>query len=357
MRRFAEKVFFILYYVIVILFCAGYAARYIHPGSMWWLQLVALSLPILSLIVLLSTVVVAFMKVDSLSLIQFGLCAMIVVRFFPPFMPPPYDAQGTITIMSFNAGKNYGMEGDGEQLWRQLIAPVFPELVAVQEPGVRAHRFGVEPADHGLEESGYTAFLPPDSSEFSTTYLVLSRIEVEAVEEIRSGGSMGDDSVPLALRVVFNWQGNRMVLYSVHLRSFREKPWKIPASQWMDLSGWGRTLRRYRADLRMRSHDASELKHRMDQESVPYIVAGDFNSTPHNWPYGRLARGMRDAHFLAGRGLGLTFPTNQPLVRIDYILASREWQVVSAEIAPPSVISDHRATVGRLVLNNSSMEE
>lgn len=80
--------------------------------------------------------------------------------------------------------------------------------------------------------------------------------------------------------------------------------------------------------------------------SVPVVLVGDFNATADHRDFRRLlARGLRDAWDVAGRGSGSSWPVWRgplpPLLRLDHALVGHGLAVLSAEVADtPS--SDHR---------------
>ena len=73
------------------------------------------------------------------------------------------------------------------------------------------------------------------------------------------------------------------------------------------------------------------------------IVMGDFNMTPDNPILKPLLDKLFDTATLAS-GNKLTFPSDSPNVKIDYVLTSKDVVVESAEI-PNVVVSDHRPHV------------
>ena len=70
------------------------------------------------------------------------------------------------------------------------------------------------------------------------------------------------------------------------------------------------------------------------------ILMGDFNLTPDSPILAPLFEQMKDtaAYFSEPQ---LSFPSDQPNRKIDYLFVSRDVEVISAEI-PPIVASDHR---------------
>ena len=149
------------------------------------------------------------------------------------------------------------------------------------------------------------------------------------------------------VRTRFRWQGRDAVLYNLHMRSFgSRKPWKddVALLRPATLVSY---LQQFRQAYMDRAWEAEQLHAMMREEELPMLVVGDFNSTPHSWVYRRMSDGMQDAFLTAGRGWGATYHTHLPVTRIDFILASPEWEVVSAHV-PAVALSDHRPVVARL---------
>lgn len=84
-----------------------------------------------------------------------------------------------------------------------------------------------------------------------------------------------------------------------------------------------------------------------EEISGPVIIAGDFNTPPRGRIYGWIARRYTDAFAVAGTGLGYTFRSDLPMLRIDYIFAGdgvtpgRAW-------VPNSRASDHKPLVAEM---------
>lgn len=100
-----------------------------------------------------------------------------------------------------------------------------------------------------------------------------------------------------------------------------------------------------------------QLLQQMETVDGPLVVLGDFNTTERQPNYRRLRTQLEDAFGQAGWGMGYTFPSNArlrgwrvpPLIRIDHILISRDWQAKAAWTGglPPS---DHNYVAADLVL-------
>ena len=114
-------------------------------------------------------------------------------------------------------------------------------------------------------------------------------------------------------------------------------------------------------DLRIRS--AQEFDRLQDRADSPLVLAGDFNSTRPGYPYASptpqgdtvLSVLLRPGGFATSAKSttpiesNLTFPSEQPIKLIDWILASPPAKVESLRVLD-LVLSDHRPVIARVSL-------
>lgn len=75
---------------------------------------------------------------------------------------------------------------------------------------------------------------------------------------------------------------------------------------------------------------------------TPFVVGGDFNSTPDNIVLEPLkTAGLRDAWTECGSGDGFTYPADKPAKRIDYLFLAGDLHCSAAAVLDTQ-ISDHR---------------
>ncbi len=90
-----------------------------------------------------------------------------------------------------------------------------------------------------------------------------------------------------------------------------------------------------------RSRQVEIISGHIDESPYPVIVTGDFNDTPVSYTYRMLRRlGLEDAFVRSGSGIGGTYVTSIPLLRIDYILHSKELESFYFD-SPRIELSDH----------------
>ena len=349
--------------LLVVAFGLGYLAAYLHPRHLWWTELVAVGLPFLAVLLAGATVVVAVRRRWGLLAVHGVALALALVRFDPVgrLTPPPSPLPDDLTLLTFNLPR-WSREPDPERSGRlaDYVQDVRPELLALQEANTvysdRSPRGRPSPhVDVLLDSLGYhLARLDGLARRLTVQDPVLGHIPLGEQTIIELPNPSGDPHSAQLVRVRFRWQGREAVIYNVHLRSFgAEKPWQERNRRLLDPRLWREYFRRYRTAYRLRAIEAEAIADILEEETLPYLLCGDFNSTPHNWTYRHLVRrlGLHDVFKEAGEGLGLTYHARHPFARIDFVLASPAWEPVSARVDDVR-LSDHRPLLVRLRWRN-----
>lgn len=333
---------------LLAVFLVGFLARHIHPESLWWPQLVAIGLPYLALGVVAATGIVAIARAWKL-LVVHGLVLVLLVARFVPFASPASEPGDALALLSFNIGHLEPFTtGQAQDVLLEVTDRFSADLYVFQDLLIRYRRREQRIVNYPELEARLNAVgvvphaeaLPRIETTFQPVWARRSRVQLLEEKRIKLAT---DDSVSMGVtRVRFRWQGREAVLYNVHLRTFGErKPWSDPARNLASPAFWASYLRQYREAFIQRARESESIRKLMDEETLPLVIAGDFNSTVHTWSYHHLARGMQDAFVEAGKGHGLTYHARYPVVRIDHVLVSPHWEVYRAEVTP-APYSDHR---------------
>lgn len=340
-------------------FLIGYAAPYLPPAQFWWTNLFAVLLPPLGLAVgLLGFGLLGqglYRRRWGRVLISAVLLGLVVVRFAPRLsVGGASAAQGeTLRLMTFNVPMSFAKQEASARALGRFVQREAPDVMAFQEswvtigsslsPGREDRSW--PPQVFLVDSLGYA---PPQVHPRQTTICqpVFGRLPLDSIR-VHSLPSNGDrDRCSQYTRTRFTWQGRSAVLYNLHLHSIGTvRPWK-ESEGWGSPERWHDFLRTYQEGTLRRAQQARLIRRRIEQETHPVLVAGDFNSTPHQWAYRHIAQGLQSVG-----SRGATFPAHWPLVRIDHILAGPAWEVVAARVPDPNVevpISDHRPVMARL---------
>jgi endonuclease/exonuclease/phosphatase family metal-dependent hydrolase len=96
----------------------------------------------------------------------------------------------------------------------------------------------------------------------------------------------------------------------------------------------------YRSDPSVREKQVTEMMEIVGTMDMPTVLAGDLNATPSAVELKPLMASFQDAAATAAGG-EMTYPAENPVKRIDYVLASRAFTVTEVRVAATDA-SDHR---------------
>ncbi len=242
-------------------------------------------------------------------------------------IPLPAAGEDTLRIVVYNIHHGEGMDGrvDLERI-AALIRAHDPDLVALQEVDRGVERTGgVDQAEAIGRLTGLTpvfgAFMPYQGGEYGMA--VLSRWPIVGSDNLR----LPDGAEPrtaLAVRVR-SPSGSEIRFVGIHF---------------------------YRTEQE-RLAQATRLLEHIAGDTVPLILAGDFNSTP-----GSAVMAALETRFaIADKGADhLTFPSESPEREIDFVLFAPADRFVVLEHHPldEPVASDHRPLFARIVRATAS---
>jgi endonuclease/exonuclease/phosphatase family metal-dependent hydrolase len=196
----------------------------------------------------------------------------------------------------------YSWDGDGEKQW--FGQAIFSRLPIIDSGIVRYPR-------PGLPESLIHADILAgnDTVRFFTTHLQsvqFKKQDYQSIEEIKKR----DDSL---------LQNSRNIFYKL------------------------------RRGTVFRAQQANIVKEVISISPHPFVITGDLNDVPNSYTYFTISRKLQDAFLKRGFGIGRTFSGLSPTLRIDHILATKEFEVLQFNrLVKP--LSDHYMIVADLRL-------
>ncbi len=271
--------------------------------------------------VILFPIVVVFWR-RELMLLTIAPFASFMLWYAPTFVNNPPDDPGTaqLTLVTHNIA-SYRVDSDALSA---LILETDADVILIQELGESAAAFLTETL---AEAYPYQALYPHISPVRGQG--VLSRYPILEDSVIR----------PYAFyqqRVLLDVDGQEIVVYNVHISN------------------------PFAGSFVARHNDMSDLLARVNAETLPVIIGGDFNLTEHAADYARFSDHYVDAYRQASRGFGWTFaPSSRScvrnllvcqLARIDYVFHDEAITALEAEVWSSSANSDHYPVWVRLAL-------
>ncbi len=263
-------------------------------------------------------------------LLQIGLLAIGLYWFALPSMYQPVDppAGETIRVVSFNV---QGSNAELERATEWLLAAA-PDVIVLQETAE-----GYDPRLAPL----YDFYAHEDHIEGSVRVFSRFAITQRQALTIEAPGA-GQDGRE-ALRLLLNVDGRSLAVYALHF----SLPLRPRTAVDPDADLGPEALLRY--DESRRNAQIRLFLTLLDEETAPFIVAGDFNMSDASLIYAEFAERMQDGWRGAGNGAGRTWPVAesiglprliQPFLRIDYIWHSEALRATAAEVGE-AIGSDH----------------
>ncbi len=270
--------------------------------------------------------------------------ALLLLWVGPRFIPKPVVAvagEKTIRVATLNVwGNRHDISGTEE--W---LRGTGADVIALEE---------VSPAYATGEMSGLADIYPYQSNQHDETRFgdnfTLSKYPIVTTEFVE----LGLPDTPAPVRTVIDVDGQQIAVYTLHLA------WPVDdeAITVSGLAFYAQVALAFEDTLRNQQIDRL-LAHLAD-EPLPYILAGDFNTSDFSVTYNKLAAAMHDSFAEAGSGLGGSWPVAwarglpawlPPLIRIDYIWHSDGLRTVRAWQSE-AVGSDHLPLLADLALTD-----
>ncbi|MFW5692062.1 MAG: endonuclease/exonuclease/phosphatase family protein [Chloroflexota bacterium] len=290
--------------------------RLLFGGTFWWLALLntfAIHTFVPAFVLLPITAALRLWR----DVIRLGLVALLGIIWFGPFFQPVSAPQPTgnpqLTVVTFNMRHKQNGNLDTVIDW---LAQSESDIVLLQEvPEIYSD--GID----ALRE------IYPYQQLFPKTRLTLSRYPfVDTTERY----------------VVIEVQGQEVAVYNVHFTMPVRWEGRFGIRPSTPIIGIAVNY-----DETQRNADIRALLNMLEDQPLPHIVGGDFNLSQHSIIYSDLALVLTDSYRRTSSGLGATWPSNFPMLRIDYIWHNPGLRSLMAEVGP-DLASDHLPVIATL---------
>ena len=320
---YSYSAFIICYFILRLIFWDG----------LWVVAFISTFTPLIFLPILFLPIIAFlliknrwFFIVSSIACIL--LLSWLHIKYFSPQPTNITNSQPSIKILSHNVGWNITKS----PTLVKLIEQKQPDIIFLQET-VKQHIavFTSLKADYP-----YQINLPPVG--------IFSKYPIVSSEILHLANHRETQQ-----RAVINFNKQAIVIYNMQATG----PWvkmynilpliKIPVYKY-----------------KQRFPEIQDLVERIKKETLPVIVAGDFNMTDESQDYYNVQKVLRDAFLESGFGFGFTWPhgffakkfnlkLTYPVCRIDYIWHSKHWGAKSSSVLEATE-SDHLPVAAELIL-------
>ena len=86
-------------------------------------------------------------------------------------------------------------------------------------------------------------------------------------------------------------------------------------------------ISKFKTGFLKRRDQSDHIKKAIDESPYPVIICGDFNDVPNSYAYSTIGKGLKNAFVEKGWGIGRTFYSISPTLRIDNVFMDKRFSV------------------------------
>lgn len=357
-RRFAKSILITINFVFAILFLLGAYVIYFDPKGWWFLGLLTIGLPYLFLVLLIFFIfwLIARKSWALISLIAIALAWSPVGNIIPLNLSSSFNMQkdsGSMRILDWNIEHfdilDHKTHPEIKQKMLDLIneydpdVACFQEMVGSEKP--TAINYVQDIASRLKFTDYYYAFDPRWNFDQDHHFgiIILSKYPIIKRQMI--------NKYPYDYNSIYEYvdllvHGDTVRLFNIHLQSLRFTGSNInylnnpTINGDSDLVESKTIISKLKKGFLKRSVQADNIRLCIDSSTYPVIVCGDFNDVPNSYAYSKIGEGLQNAFVKKGRGIGRTFTSIAPTLRIDNIFVDKRFTVTQFSRRPVRLV-DH----------------
>ncbi len=340
MRKFFTDLFFTLNLIVALMLFAAYLAPFINPNHVNLFAFFGIGFPLFLYANIFFVVFWIVFKRKyiwlSLALLLFGY--PFISRHVQIFPERTSQSSQGIKVLSYNV-RNFGQLGSKNRKETtkdigNFIKNQNPDIVCLQEAG------NVKYANR---------YLKLDMKPYGKDHnIIFTNYPV-----IKKGNIIDDADNKFGLYLDLLVDGDTIRVLNIQLLSYSvsheiedyDKNVKVNRKRF-----FFSIASKLNNGFTKRVGETKTLKKIISLSPYPLIVCGDFNDPPASFTYQEIVSkgGLQDAFIESGSGYGNTYNWSFPKVRIDYILASKDFDIYNYKVLHTN-LSDHMPVEALLV--------
>jgi endonuclease/exonuclease/phosphatase family metal-dependent hydrolase len=343
-RSFAKRFIIILHSATVIIFLFACLAPYLHPSQWWFINMMGLGFALVFILLLLFILfwIIVKPRYALISLIPLIIGWKSISVFFAVNVPEKFNynkSKESLRVASWNVARftewrRNNNKGSKTRLkMMELIKEQNADVLCLQEFFHSTDTIYYNNLDYISKDLGYPYYYFSWEGDGDLQWVgqaIFSRFPI-----IDSGvvhyPRPGLPETLLQADILFNHDTIRF--YTTHLQSvqFRKEDYRrideITNQRDSLLENSKNIFSKLRRALLYRTRQADIAREITGNSPYPYVFAGDFNDVPNSYTYFTIRNDLQDAFLKKGFGIGRTYSALSPTLRIDYILATKEFSI------------------------------
>jgi endonuclease/exonuclease/phosphatase family metal-dependent hydrolase len=344
-RTFARKFVLIINIIIAVVFLLACIAPYLNPGKWWFISPLGLAFPFLLVLLLVFIFFWLFAKpkysVISIVVLIAGIKSIgVFFAFNSPHQFNYEKKENVLRIVTWNVArfveikKNNNKGSQTRLKMMDLLKQQNADVLCLQEFHTAAKEDFYDNIGYIKKELNYPYFyfsFDEDGDKLYYSSIIFSRLPIIDTGRI----TYPAPTLPeVLLHADIKFNDNIIRIYTTHLQSlqFKKKDYetieKIKHYEDSFFLNSKTIFSKLRKGITYRSIQADIVKNELKDSPYPVIFCGDFNDVPNSYTYFTVKGNMQDAFLKKGFGVGRTFTSLSPTLRIDYILSTKELSVI-----------------------------
>lgn len=343
-RLLVARTFLFFNVLTVILFLLACWAPYLNPSEWWAISLLGLGFGIIFIVLVLFLFFWAIVKPKYIlvTLIPLLIGYKSISVFFAVHSPDKFTytkPQTTLRVMTWNVARFMELKRNnnkGSQTRRKML-----DLIEQQNADVLCLQEFYHSTDtvyynniDAVKALGYPYFYyswDEDGGQQWFGQMIFSRFPIVDSGSIHYPRPGQPESL---IHADIKFNNDTVRLYTTHLQSvkFKEQDYRsLEEIKKRDsvLQNSRNIFSKLRLGFAYRSRQADIVEEITSLSPHPYVVTGDFNDVPNSYTYFTIRNNnLQDAFLKKGFGIGRTYSGISPTLRIDYILPTKDFNVV-----------------------------
>ena len=350
LRKVSKKFFIVTNIALAVVFLLVCCTSFLSPGRYWYIAVLGIGFPFIVLALVLFLFFWLFIKsrwaILPLLTLLIGwsqVNALFGLHLFSSFKTE--KPAGALRVMQWNVSRldQMNLKRPGGTFRRPIfdyIKKMDPDILCMEEflesNNPRLFSENIPYVTSTLQYPYH--FFARDHRRLNGVYehgvIIFSRYPILDTLRIRYSGPDSSKTGESLIHIDIEVNGQRIRIFATHLQSLRFDSNDYSAMKTiakvedgvMDKSKG--ILKKFKLAYFLRSGQAELVRREKDASPYPTILCGDFNDVPNSFTYSRIKGTDNDAFLASGFGIGRTYASLSPTLRIDYILTDKKMKVI-----------------------------
>jgi endonuclease/exonuclease/phosphatase family metal-dependent hydrolase len=360
-RKIIKNVLIVLSVFLILAFLVSCLIPYLNPDKWWFVGFLGLAVPYLAVAMAFN---VLFWLITKPKIALFPLVALLIgfqqiktIWAWHYNAKPVLKQDNNLRILTWNVRSFNTMSVTPER--KKHSAEEVSDLILQQEADIIClqefnNSFNGDSANNHIAPflSKYPYyFFSRDfyrSNGYTAGSIIFSKHPLLDSGRVKYPGSLSESLLYVDVR-----RGDDTVrFYTTHLQSFRFNEGdysnieKVKETGEESIAASKSLFPKMRLAFKKRGIQAKIVREQLDKSPYPFVICGDFNDVPNSFTYFHIkGNNLQDAFLKKGSGIGKTYYSIAPTLRIDYLLADKRLNVERFAMVDEG-LSDHVMLVG-----------